>query len=160
MDWLDALGPTLLILAGSAIGWFIKFRTEELRATEEKLRSERRKVYEEILDPYIRIFTDSKGQGAVQALKKVTSYEYRRTAFELNLFGSDEVVRAYNELVQYTYQAEASGQPNTSIMMRRWGRLLLEIRRSLGNRRTRLDEVDMLRGMIKDIDQITKTADQ
>ena len=39
-------------------------------------------------------------------------------------------------------------------MMRHWGTLLLEIRKSLGNEGTKLSEIDMLRGMIKDIESI------
>lgn len=112
MDWLTALGPSLLMIIGGIITWLLKSRTEELRATEEKLREERRKIYNEILDPYIRLFADLKGQGTTQVLKKITSYEYRKTAFELNLFGSDEVVRAYNALMQHAYKAESSGNHN------------------------------------------------
>ena len=154
MDWLTALGPSLLVVIGGIISWLLKARTEELRATEEKLRIERRKVYEEILEPYIRIFTDLKGKGVDKALKTIMSYDYRKTAFELNLFGSDEVVRAYNALMQHAYKAEASGSQNPLEFMRLWGLLLLEIRKSLGNERTQLDEFDMLRGMIKDIDEL------
>jgi len=40
--------------------------------------------------------------------------------------------------------------------MRLWGALLIEIRKSLGNKKTKLKEVDMLRGMIKDIDNFLK----
>lgn len=107
MGWLEALGPSLAIVLGGIITWIIKSKIEELQAVEEKLRVERRNIYLEILDPYIRIFADLKGKGPEDALKQVTSYDYRKTAFNLNLFGSDEVVRAYNELMQYIYKAEA-----------------------------------------------------
>ena len=98
MDWLLALGPSLLVVLGGIIAWFLKSRVEELRATEKRLIEERRKIYDQILDPYIRLFADLKGQGPTEAIKKITSYDYRKTAFELNLIGSDEVVRAYNTL--------------------------------------------------------------
>jgi len=83
----------------------------------------------------------------------MTSYEYRKTAFNLNLFGSDEVVRAYNALMQHTYEAESAEKQDPTKMMSLWGTLLLEIRKSLGNEKTKLDKLDMLRGMIKDIDE-------
>jgi len=156
MNWLQILGPSLLIVLGGLITWFIKSRIEELRATEERLREERRKIYAQILDPYIRLFADLKGQGPVQAIKKVTSYNYRKTAFDLNLFGSDDVVRAYNTLMQHIYEAESTARQDTKEMMRLWGRLLLEIRKSLGNKKTKLNELDMLRAMIKDIDSFIK----
>ncbi|GAG88773.1 unnamed protein product, partial [marine sediment metagenome] len=96
---LQVLGPSLLLVLGGIITWLLKSRVEELRATEERLREERRKIYNQILDPYIRLFSDLKGKGQEYALKKITSYEYKKTAFELNLFGSDEVVLAYNNLI-------------------------------------------------------------
>ena len=154
MDWLQILGPSLLMVLGGIITWFLKSRVEELRATEERLREERRKIYGQILDPYIRLFVDLKGQGPAQAIKKITSYEYRKTAFDLNLFGSDEVVRAYNALMKHTYEAESTGKQDPKEMMRMWGSLLLEIRKSLGNKKTKLKEFDMLRAMIKDIDSL------
>ena len=154
MDWLQSLGPTLLMVLGGIIAWFIKSYIEEFRAIEEKLRKERRNIYVQILDPYIRLFADIKVKGPNEALKRITSYNYRKTAFELNLFGSDEVVRAYNNLMKHAYEAETTGIQDPKEMMRLWGKLLLEIRKSLGNKKTKLDEFDMLRAMVKDIDKL------
>lgn len=153
VDWLQVLGPSLLIVLGGIITWFIKSKIEELRAIEEKLRVERRNIYAQIRDPYIRLFADLKGQGLDEAVKRITSYDYRKTAFDLNLFGSDEVVRAYNNLMQHTYKTEATKEKNPKETMRLWGKLLLENRKSLGNEKTKLNEFDMLRSMIKDIDK-------
>ena len=154
MDWLQILGPTLLMVLGGLITWFIKSRIEELRAIEEKLREERRNIYAHILDPYIRLFADIKGKGPDEALKRITSYDYRKTAFDLNLFGSDEVIRAFNNLMKHTYEAEATGNQDPEKMILLWGKLLLEIRKSLGNKKTKLNEFDMLRAMIKDVSTI------
>lgn len=41
MNWLQILGPSLLIIIGGIITWFIKSRIEELRATEERLQDQR-----------------------------------------------------------------------------------------------------------------------
>jgi len=154
MKWLEVIGPSLLMVLGGIITWFIKSRVEELRATEEKLREERRKIYRQILDPYIYIFADLKGQGPTQAIEKIISCEYRKTAFDLNLFGSDEVVRAYNAFMKHAYEAESTGKQDPKEMMHLWGSLLLQIRRSLGNKKTKLNNLDMLRAMIKDIDTV------
>ena len=156
MDQLQILGPPLLMALGGIITWVIKSKIEELRAIEEKLREERRNIYAQILDPYIRLFADLKGKGPDLALRKITSYDYRKTAFDLNLFGSDEVVRAYNDLMKHTYKAEATGNQDPKEMIRLWGKLLLEIRKSLGNKKTKLNEFDMLRAMIKDIEELER----
>ena len=154
MDWLQIIGPPLLMVIGGIITWVIKSKIEELRELEEKLREERRNIYAQLLDPYIRLFADLKGKGPEVAVKKITSYDYRKTAFDLNLFGSDEVIRAFNNLMKHTYEAEATGNQDPEEMMRLWGKLLLEIRKSLGNKKTKLNEVDMLRAMIKDVSKI------
>ena len=155
MVWLQFLGPPLLMVLGGIITWFIKSKIEELRAIEEKLREERRNIYAQILDPYIRLFADiKKGKGPDEAMKRVNSYYYRKTAFDLNLFGSDEVILAFNNLMKYTYEAEATEKQDVGKTMCLWGKLLLEIRKSLGNKKTKLNELDMLRAMIKDMSTI------
>jgi len=158
MNWLQILGPSLLIILGGIVSWFIKSRIEELQATREALNEERRKIYKELLEPYIKIFVGIKNKNGSeeQTIQQITSYDYRKTAFDLNLFGSDNVIRAYNNLLQYVYKFEAGGnqKPQSKEMMCLWGKLLLEIRKSLGNKKTKLDEFDMLRGMIKDIDKL------
>lgn len=45
------------------------------------------------------------GDGTINEIK---SYDYRKTSFDLALFGSDSVVRAYNALLQYGYKGEAN----------------------------------------------------
>jgi len=112
MEWLLALVPALLMGLGGLIVWLIKsrieeLRAEELRAVEAQLREQRQKVYSDILAPYTQIFSNLRAQGNKQAIRTITSYEYRRTSFELTLFGSDEVVRAYNDLTQHSFKAEA-----------------------------------------------------
>jgi hypothetical protein len=86
------------------------------------------------------------------ALEKISSLEYRRTGFKLALMGSDRVVRAYNELMQYIYnQTTSQSSSHTKILMNRLGDLLLEIRRSVGNQNTSLRNLEMLEWLINDI---------
>lgn len=120
---------------------------------EEKLRDDRRKIYLQILDPYIRLFSDTSDKGKLNAIKKVTSYEYKKTAFELNLFGSDDVVKSYNKLLMHMFEVDETGDQKPNVLWPLWGEFLIEVRRSLGNKNTKLKELDMLRGMIKGIDK-------
>ncbi len=151
MEILQTILAPLMMMIGGTITWIIKSKSEELKTIEKRLHSERREIYSKILVPYIHIFSDLKGNGLTIAMKKITSYEYKKTAFELNLIGSDGVVNAYNQLMQYSFKSEASGETDSLTMMKKWGQLLLEIRKNLGNKNTTLSEIDMLRGMIKDI---------
>ena len=89
--------------------WFLKSRTEELRAIEEQLRQQRVKIYKELLDPLIIAFSDLKGKGPLQAQKRILSREYKSTSFELVLLGGDDVIKAWNDLLQYGYVHEVDG---------------------------------------------------
>ena len=158
MDWLQALGPTLLTLSGGAVAWIIKSRHDELRKTEESLNNERRKAYERILEPYIRILADFKGKGPTQALNEIKSFDYGKTVFALTLFGSDDVIRAYNELWQHTYKShEDDTDENEEERAKKYvillGTLQLAIRRDVGPRKTKLRAIDMLRWKFSDIDR-------
>jgi hypothetical protein len=159
--WFIAAGIVLaspvVALFLSGVGWIVRSRYDELQRLEESLNDDRRRIYAQILEPYIVLFAGLNDPSAqAKVLKMMLSLEYRRTAFELALFASDDVVRAYNELMQFFYRASGPGQYDTKDAMRHWGVLLWEIRRSMGNRKTKLSEWDMLRWLIKDIDQWTK----
>lgn len=153
MNWIKVLGPSLLMVVGGVITWFLKSYLEKLRLTEEKLHKERRKIYMDILDPYIKIFSGIDGSGVSLAMKDILSYSYRKTAFEFNLFGSDEVVTAFHRILKEAYKQESGIAIPPQDMIRLWGSLLLEIRKSLGNKKTKLKDYDMLRSIIKDIDK-------
>ena len=155
-DWQEVLAVPIVAGLVGLVVWFFQSRIETIKRETERLQDERRKVYMQVLDPYIRILVGIKNSSETRkALNLVNSIEYRRASFELNLMGSDEVVRALNELMQYIYRIERDGptsKPETMILL--WGRVLLAIRKDLGNKRTKLEEIDMLEGYIKDIDKV------
>lgn len=68
------------------------------------------------------------------------------------LFGSDNVVNAYNDYFQYLYKDDS--EKNPIVMLNALGKVILEIRKDLGNDKTVLKEFDMLRFMITDIDKL------
>ena len=153
MEWW--LSP-LLIVVGGIITWFIRSHYEERRAIEERLHGEHRRVYAEILEPYIELFANlSRGGGVNKGIEqKITSKDYRKAIFELGLLGSDGVVLAYNDLMQYFFKLGSDEKQDMHETIRLWGTLRLEIRKSLGNKRTKLNAFDMLRGEIRDIDKL------
>lgn len=153
-QWIQILGPTIFIIIGGIISWIIKSRYEKLIVIEGKLRTERRDIYIHILEPYFTLFSGEEENKISNALKQITSAKYKKIAFELCLFGSDNVVNAYNNLIQLGYESEKSGERDDKKMIKLFGNFLLEIRKSLGNKKTKLNEADMLQVMIKDIKQI------
>ena len=181
IQWITAIGavstPVLLTLF-SAIGWTIKKKFEEnqkreellrerARKLEEELREDRLKVYNEILEPFMLVFTKDEGLAIDKRYKgktkeqliqsKMLSPSYRQTAFKLSLFAGDDVVRAYNRLMQFSYTLgdvlSPASEETTKKMMSLFGDFLLAIRKGVGNKDTQLDNWEMLEWLISDIDK-------
>ncbi len=68
--------------------------------------------------------------------------------------GSDSVVKAYNNLMQYFYNMqEPDAKPSENMlkeMLELLGDFLLEIRKSMGNETTKLENWDMLEWWMSD----------
>jgi hypothetical protein len=160
LDYLVAIGAIatpILVLVLTAIGWKLRRSVERQRDLEDKLRQDRIETYNFILEPFIILFmteaawaTDktnrNKNKGEV-ATGKMLSLEYRKAAFKLSLVGSDAVVLAYNDLMQFFYSQGEPTSPTEETLkktMSLLGAFLLQIRRSMGNEATKLSEWQML----------------
>lgn len=149
------VAPVLAGLVGMGV-WFIQSRIDRLHRAKERLVDERRKIYLDTLEPIVRTLAGIKDpKEFAKAQKQIVSFDYKRTALEFNLIGSDEVVRSFNQLMQHFYQAGSDGvqggEQGAREMLRLWGRLILAIRKNVGEPATKLDEIDMLEAQISDI---------
>ena len=168
LDVLAAIGSIatpIIVLIFSGIGWLIANRLERARELETKLREDRIQIYNDILAPYIFLFTkdeglprarEYKGKSSIEVgSEKVGSLDYKQTAFRLSLIGSDEVFRAFNNLMQFFYAGklgqEERSEETTRELFELLGTLLLEIRKSVGNEKTDLHHFEMLEFLITDI---------
>lgn len=152
-SWLIQLVVPAIVGFG---GWYFRSIVESIRQERERLHESRRKVYLDLLEPFITILSAvNDPERQEEASRKITSIEYRRTIFELGLVGSDEVNVSLGEFMQYFFKIERKGEsPEAKRIMFLWGDLLLSIRRDLGSKGTKLSNRDMLRPQIKDIDEI------
>lgn len=167
IDYVSAIGSIatpILVLLLTAVGWMYRQSFERRIKLEEKLRENRIEIYNAILEPFILLLmTDeawnsdkrNKGKDKNQiAIDKMLSLGYRKLAFKLSLIANDEVVESYNDLMQYFYnRADESESPTNEQlkeMMSLLGNFLLEIRRSMGNETTKLDNWAMLEWFMKD----------
>jgi len=165
IEYITAIGsiatPILVGVIG-VLGW--KFRAEYERRVnlETLLRTDRVQIYNTILEPFIIMFmadaawqADAKNKNKDKfqvGMQKALSLDYRRTAFQLALLGSDDVVQAYNDLMQHIFHLDQSQATDAKVrqLMGLIGRLLLQIRKSMGNESTALDEWAMLEWFITD----------
>lgn len=155
---LPAFFATLFTSMGGLVVWYFQSRAEKLRKLEESLRERRLELYAKALDPYFRIFAGLGDQRSeTRILTDMRDADYRRTIFHLSMFGSDEVVRAFNAMMQFTYRLD-SAPSDPRELMRLWALVLLAIRRSAGNPGTKLDEWDMLAATIKDVASLQRPA--
>lgn len=174
IELIGAIGniaTPILILALTGVGWTIKNRIERAReredywrGLEEKLRDDRIEVYNTILEPFIVILVKDEGIANLKEYRNKTkeqvasdimlSLKYRQASFRLALFGSDNVVRAFNSLMQHFFKQGVGQTPEdgNKTTIRLLGSFLLEIRRSVGNETTDLKNYEMLEWLIKDIE--------
>ncbi|RKS42753.1 hypothetical protein BC962_3040 [Gillisia mitskevichiae] len=155
MPLIIGLGAPILIALGGIITWFLKSRKEDLQAIEERALERRIETYNELLHPLIVLFSKNASKKTKDlATSKMGSVEYRKAAFNLITFGSDEMVVSYNEMMQSFYKNEAENDIKTA--MQKFASFILSIRKDVNNKNTKLREWDMLKFMITDIDKIIK----
>ena len=150
---ITALGAPLLVFIGGLVSWFLKTRKEELQAIEERALEKRVETYNTLLHPLIVMFTNKSNQRIKEkAISEIRSVDYRKAGFNLITFGSDEMVIAYNSMMQSFYKGEAETDPKST--MKKFAIFLLSIRKDIYNKNTKLKEWDMLKFMITDIEKL------
>ena len=180
VDYVTAIGAVatpILVLALTGIGWRIRKRLERRIELEDKLREDRIGTYHKILEPFIMLLTsdaawraDPKNKNRDKnelATRRLLSLEYREQGFRLSLVGSDAVVKSYNDLMQHSFRQstpaarETLSEEESAVqdvekrafareMVSLLGQFLLEIRRSVGNETTKLDNWQMLEWFVTD----------
>ncbi len=169
-NWFEVFRLAITLVASVAIPiviFVVGNRISETRQLEEKLRDDRIEIYNKILEPFLLIFSTEaviKGTpkyrnekaktGIDLATEKLLNLDYQENAFKLNIIGSDEVVKAYNNLMQAYYNSEKldhDGNAKGEHLIKYMAVLLLEVRKSLGNPKTKLHALEMLEWKIFDI---------
>ncbi|WP_150047792.1 hypothetical protein [Methylomonas rhizoryzae] len=173
LDYLTAFGAVatpFLVLLLTGVGWKFRKSIDRRLDLEDKLREDRINTYNIILEPFtLLLMTQAAWEHDKQnrnkskddiAVGKLLSLDYRRAAFKLSLVANDDVVLAYNELMQFFYsqgdQPVASDE-TLKAMLSLLGKLLLEIRKSMGNEATKLNHWQMLEWFMTDVRKIKNT---
>jgi len=164
---IGAIATPIVVAVLSIFAWRVKASYERQMKLQENLQNDRIKIYNEILEPFIILFmsddawnADPKNRSKNKTKNEVAvpmllSLEYKRNAFRMALLGSDEVVRSYNNLMQYFFSQSAqtsdiSPEEKGKELLGLVGSFLLEIRKSMGNEATELDNWEMLEWFITD----------
>ncbi len=153
MDWVNIIVPVTTLLIGAFTTYLVQKNLQEKRDIERRLSEKRHEMYMEILD----IFTGSIiGEYNEQKVKEIAfSSKRKKKNVELALIGEDNVVKAYNELLGYSAKLKQDKSKEKSYEdIRLFAKLLLEIRKSLGYKKTKLNDVDILKPFIIDAEKI------
>lgn len=160
VDTIATISTPIIVLMLTGLGWSIRNRVDRAKELEEKLREDRIQIYNDILEPYMMLFTNGKPESGNQTYRelgalKVSSLEYKKASFRLSLIGSDEVLRTFNNLMQFFYTMgnipDNDRETSTLKLLSLFGKLLLEIRKSVGNETTNLTNFEMLEFLITDL---------
>ena len=151
------LSPTIITIGG-LITWYLKSKREDVIIAEEKTRNFKIKTYETLLEPFITVFTFTLSDKMKEkGINKLLSLEYRKAAFNLMTFGSDEVVKSYNQLMQAFYKLNLESfeedEEYAIIMLSCFSDLMLNIRKDLYTKHTDLKRSEMIEFMITDIEK-------
>ena len=156
---IASIATPLLLLGLGGIGWLARTSIEATRKQEERwhkreeiLRENRMQIYLAVLEPII-ILLSKEENNVAQATELTMSSQYRRVSFQLMLIGSENVVTAYNEMMQGFFQPKKEQSAHRTLSL--IGKFLLEIRKSVGSEDTRLTPIEMLEFMITDIRETT-----
>mgnify|MGYP006444330693 CR=1 FL=1 len=105
-----SISPVLLTIGG-IISWVIKSKREEYLNQEAKSRNFKIEIYEKMLDPFIATFTKTiPEKERKKEIDKIKTLEYKKTIFNLTTFGSDEVIRTFNKIMQTFYEGNLNKQ--------------------------------------------------
>ena len=163
----NLIGPMSVAIITGVVVWFATSKMMQYSREREQFLERQRKVYFDLLDPQIKMFTaiqleNAKKQKEIDCIiKEMKSYEGRKRQFELNLIGSDDVVRANNKYWQHLYKTEQNqnkgiANEDSFETIRLFGDILVEVRKSLGNNNTKLSSTEMLEFLIKDTSILRK----
>ena len=129
MEWLDAIVNSGIVGAiSAAIGYYLRKYFESIAKEREKLSSERRRVYIEILEPYIKVLTEIKSKSDRNpAVKTLLSFEYKKSLYKLNLIGSDEVIKSVNKFIAVSREINSDNSIKPEEIIKCWGELILKL---------------------------------
>ena len=168
--WLDvviaigSIATPVLVLVLTALGWKARTSIERRIELENKLQDDRIEIYNQILEPLIILLmseeawvSDKRNRNRDKndfATSKMLSLDYRRLGFKLSLMAPDDLVRSYNDLMQYFYnmgenQSHHTNHSNVEILTL-LGNFLVQIRKSMGNEATKLNHWDMCEWWMSD----------
>ena len=155
-----AILSPVLVTCGGLISWVLKSKKDELINSEERAREFKINTYRKLLEPFIAAFTVSISEEERKSeIDKLQTLEYKKAIIDLTTFGSDQTLRTFNKIIQSFYKSDdyrtsvEAWDEYTVKLLALISEFLLEIRKDVYSRKTRLIRSDLIESILKDIDQ-------
>lgn len=143
---LGAIGAAVAAGIFSARARRAQSSAERTLDLEKRLASSKQEVYKPMVNLFRRIL-DSSGAGKNSpAADKATLETLSQFIAWVQIYGSDDAVRAVHRFMQASYS-----EPPATVMLRQYGEFLLAIRRDISHPDTDVTTVDLLGMRITDI---------
>jgi hypothetical protein len=138
--WLLVRGPQpLSTFAAAAVGFGASKLYESWAESKTRLHEKKRDVYQQLLEPYLRLTLSSITKEDAGKLGASMAPEVVRSTFQAIMYGSDDVLRRVNDLRRESQKGTVEGTRLLFLI----GSLLRAVRRDLGNFTT-MSEVEIL----------------
>ncbi len=164
---IAVLSPILLTIGG-IISWIIKSKKEDILNSEAKSREFKIETYKTLLEPFIATLTFTLTEKVKQKeINKLTTLEYKKAVFDLTTFGSDKAIQIFNKIMQTFFHSDIykdeDGEYSSDYgnrLLALLSELLLQIRKDLYTKKTKLKRSEMLEFMITDMEQTKKIINE
>jgi len=157
---IAVLSPIFLTVGG-IVSWIIKSKKEDVLNSEAKSREFKIETYKTLLEPFIATMTFTLSEKVKQKeINKLTTLEYKKAVFDLTTFGSDKAIQIFNKIMQTFFHSDIYKDENGEYtsdygnrLIALLSELLLQIRKDLYTKKTKLKRSEMLEFMITDMEQ-------
>jgi len=140
---LAVLSPLLVLLLGF-VGWLYQHERERREAVEHQLSEHKYKAYIQVLDIFFGLMKTIKADRKIKQAKLTN--QMIDASKDLMVYGSDEVVRIYQQWLQDAREGKAGG-------LIWFGDLVVAIRRDMGHAKTKITSDQILRQLVTDYDE-------
>lgn len=140
---------------GAVVGYYVKHYIEKKKELTNEITKERRQIYQNYVNLIIDLFGKAKNPHTLDQNKLIKDLNefYKKYV----LYASPEVINAYSNFFQYTYQ-DTSEKPNIRKLLSLTTKIMMEMRKDLGLKNYGLGKNGelLMRAMIKDFDLVMK----
>lgn len=130
------------------LGWLVQRKTEQIKIMENQLSERKYKAYSEVVDIFYGILKDTKNNKRSNQKNLMESlFNSKRDIF---LYASDEVFRKFNVWLSFSAKNESLEEGANLKQMRFFIDFILEIRKDMQGKKTKITEREILINLIQD----------